>query len=929
MKCFLTVLALVGVSTATVLGADTWVDEFEQFSLERWTPQTSGLRLVNAQPPDGVEAKNGVLTILEPQRGVRLTSRDRFLYGTLEARVRITPKGLQYVGFMSRSPWGANTVMTMSMPTASGWEMILSRDKQGGHAGFGSRVQDGQWAVLKIDWRPDKLSLDVDGKRIGEITDKSRIPSTPLPLILDTYARNRLEVDYLRIRGTQIVKSTSAKLPAPPQGGSSVTLAGGHWAIDIDTATHIPKTLTQKFPSHQRWTPEGAAAVDVYVRSIDSSDVVRFSASDTVAAVGQPAPDRKSRSSMMRPVDESWRDRIAAQLTFDMVDTDLVITAEFQALQNLDKPVEIGLGIPFTPGQWERIAIPRLPWLALSPQQSAGVRLPFLARPDDATVTSDAGSWVHYPFGILQSATSSVFWGSMDLGKPAVLAPGNHGCGPAMTRAPKTWSKGERQRLSMRLRAFPRCTTEVVRWYLSNCVSSDPLTKALFPVRDWTPRTVPDGGVGMPDIRISRDNKKADPAYFDRVTDMLKKYRVTNLWFGTFHNINGAYPTSGQWTCPTGLDVSAPAFKAEVARLKQLGLRPCLYTFQFIVPELCRADSIPSRDWVLRDILGDLYKFDSYQAGEKRFGSEWFTKELADKIGSDVVTWANVDYGRKDVRDFYFNSITKLIDYYEPAGICFDYGWGVLACNATYSPANPQTSQPHARLRVQADIANWIRKHHPDMLVLINDSPGTPSQLFANCQLVENSDVMSDLDIAAGRALASAMCSMDYFTDHDERRWSRHAMTNLSRGCSIGLPFWIPMNGPDDYVNTWQALYDFSAQTTSLPIIPNSQAITGNAGSSITGTVWAGPHKIMAAAMDQRKSLGERQTTLTLQLPKPAPQGHHWRVTRLSNRVQPIKTHGWIVNKRDARQFVLQGPLGPGEMILLEHTESPMLKQAP
>ena len=137
------------------------------------------------------------------------------------------------------------------------------------------------------------------------------------------------------------------------------------------------------------------------------------------------------------------------------------------------------------------------------------------------------------------------------------------------------------------------------------------------------------------------------------------------------------------------------------------------------------------------------------------------------------------------------------------------------------------------------------------------------------------------------------------------------------------------MNGPDDYVNTWQTLYDFSGKTTSLPIVPDSQAITGNTGSKVTGTVWAGEHKTMAAAMDHRKSLGERPTTLTLRLPKAAPQGHHWRVTRLSNRVQPIKAHGWSVKKRDASRLVLQGPLGPGEMVLLEHTESPLPKPAP
>ena len=904
----------------TIQGAEKWADEFNEFSLERWTPQTNGLQFVDAPPPDGVRTKSGVVTILDQLRGARLTSRNRFLYGTLEARVRISQKGLQYVGFMSRSPWAANTVMCMSIPNGHGWEMVMSRDRKGGHAGFGKSIEAGKWAILKIDWRPEQLTLDVDGKRIGKITDPTRIPSKPLPLILDTYARNSLELDYLRVTNTTIVKSAGVNVAPAPQPGPIAKIVTDHWAIAIDAKTRVPTKLTQLHPKRLTWTPTGSAAVDLYVRGFESAEPIRFSLAKDVAPFRPFEESRKSPSALMQPHSDPWKGKIAAELIFDSSDAeDLIITAEFKALQKLDKPVEIGLGIPFSPDQWERIAMPRLPWFQLSPRQSSSVRLPFLADPNDATVTSDAGSWVHYPFGILQNSNSSVFWGSMDIGKRVVLAPGNHGCGPALTLAPKTWKQGETKRLSIRLRAFPRSTTEVMRWYLSNCVSSDPLTKDLFPVRDWTPRTLRHGGVGMPDIRISRVNKKADPAYFDRVTDMLKKYHVSNLWFGTFHNINGSYPTDGQWICPTALDVSATDLKAELARMKELGLRPCLYTFQFITPELLRSDTIPSRDWVLHDILGDLFKFDTFRAGEKRYGAEWFTKDLAKKIGSDTVTWANVDFGRQEVRDFFFKSITKAIEFYEPSGICFDYGWGVLSANATYSPANPKTSQPHGRLRLQADVYHWIQKNHLEMIVLINDVPGSPSQLFANCQLVENSEVMSDLDIEAGRALSSAMSSMDYYTDHDELRWARQAMSNLSRGCSIGMPFWIPINGPDDYVNTWQSLYDFSAQTTALPIVPNSRSVSSDQGSLIKGTVWANKQKQLVAAMDHRTNGKERLTTLTVDMQTLSPKNRNWRITRLSNRVQPIKVHGWKTNAtNDGSKLKLNGPLRPGEIILIE-----------
>ena len=53
-------LLTLSITTST-LAAEKWADEFDDFSLDRWTPQTSGLQLVNMPPPDGVTARNGVL----------------------------------------------------------------------------------------------------------------------------------------------------------------------------------------------------------------------------------------------------------------------------------------------------------------------------------------------------------------------------------------------------------------------------------------------------------------------------------------------------------------------------------------------------------------------------------------------------------------------------------------------------------------------------------------------------------------------------------------------------------------------------------------------------------------------------------------------------------------------------------------------------
>jgi len=49
------------------------------------------------------------------------------------------------------------------------------------------------------------------------------------------------------------------------------------------------------------------------------------------------------------------------------------------------------------------------------------------------------------------------------------------------------------------------------------------------------------------------------------------------------------------------------------------------------------------------------------------------------------------------------------------------------------------------------------------MTIIVNETGGSPSQLLANCLLLENTDTMSDIDFLAGKALGSAMSSMDGF----------------------------------------------------------------------------------------------------------------------------------------------------------------------
>ncbi len=903
-----------GVVLLTVLVSAPWEDQFQRLDQEKWTTQHGGLRLADEPPPVGAKIRDGILVLDDSLRGERLTSRRVFLYGTLEARVRIRPRGMQYLGFMSRAPWGSDAVMCMSSPGGSGWDFLLTRDKKGGHTGGGISVPDNEWRVLKIVWQEDRVAFYSSGELKQEITDRLRVPRRPLPIILDVLPNNPMEIDWIRVSGTQALGAVEASSPAPPPGDGSVTLASPQWQVTVDPSSGIVRSVEHRKPAPLRWTPKGAAGMDLYLRDWDGGRPARF------RGRGCRFHGNASFEATMAPADGEHRDAVEARVELRLEADQLSFTARLTATRAIAHPVEIGLGLPFEPRSWRRQVFPRLPWLALDPRQESPVRLPFLADPNDATLPTNTGNWIYYPFGLLEREDRTILWGGMDLAKRSVLSPGNYGSAPAVTLAPKQWPRGKTMELSLAMRGFTEGTTEILRWYLSNCRSSDPLTADLFPVRDWTPRVFPQGGgLGMPDIRITRINPKSDPKLMDRAARHFGDLSLENLWLGTWHAMDGSYPVSGEWLTPLGLPVKAEAWKQEIARLKRLGLRPCLYTYQFIIPEVCSERARPSRSWVAHGADGSLSAFDRYTVGEARSAAEWFTPELAKKVGTKTLTWAFADYGRKEFREWLVAQLKAAIDYYEPSGVCFDYGWAVLDPNSVYSPANPDTNQAHGRLRVQVDIWRWLRKAHPEMLVIVNDAPGSPSQLVANCMLVENSDVMSDLDFAAGKALASAMSSMDYFADHDRRRWTRLMMRDLARGCSLGSPFWILVNGHDDYILGWKEFHAFSSRATRLPILPSGNPLASASDAhEIASTVWTDGTELLAAAFDARAAGPVKARVLRLKLPGSLPPNVKWGLTRLDDSNSALASSGWEAAAGDGRTLTLSGPLGPGELILVQ-----------
>ena len=180
--------------------AGVWEDRFDTFEPENWTAQTGGLRLWQEPPPAGAVVRDGVLLLKEPLSGVRLTSRQRFLYGTLEARVRIRPTGSQYFGFMSRT-LGQQQLEPdertgrLADDARPGQQERIRRHRVPGPAG---RVVHRQDRVAA-----ERVTVYLDDRLQGELTDAARIPQAPMPIILDVGQPNvAMEFDWIRVTGS-------------------------------------------------------------------------------------------------------------------------------------------------------------------------------------------------------------------------------------------------------------------------------------------------------------------------------------------------------------------------------------------------------------------------------------------------------------------------------------------------------------------------------------------------------------------------------------------------------------------------------------------------------------------------------------------------------------------------------------------------------
>lgn len=441
----------------------------------------------------------------------------------------------------------------------------------------------------------------------------------------------------------------------------------------------------------------------------------------------------------------------------------LLLSTKITALKTLNTPYELLLSSPFEPKNWERQFYPRLPYLILPSHAPATIR--FLAEKNDWTKLEELGVYF-YPFGILENRFHFLLWGSLDIGRYALLTPNlvpNHI--PAFCLRPLKIEEGKLFGFELFIKSFPKSKfpryRDVLRWYIENWKDSDPLTgtilgkaKDILESKRKNHRPLPWGNLaGFPGGEPIADEEGNFNEWGRYLSEGWKRQKIGNCWYYAWHRWDETYPTEGEWIGETGFKNSGEKIKAYIKALLSAGIHPFLYFRQLLAREGLKENAPPCREWVGIN-----------EKGETPWGYEWTpSPENAKLIGFEKVHCIPGDFGNDSYRLWYLENLKRCVDFYKPAGIAFDMGWA-YPNSAVFSRANPDTSNPHAVVRLQADVWNWLRKKHPDMRIITNEAPGVPSQLFADGILIEGGFAAgkTELDYEAAKAIPTTVISYEY-----------------------------------------------------------------------------------------------------------------------------------------------------------------------
>jgi hypothetical protein len=538
------------------------------------------------------------------------------------------------------------------------------------------------------------------------------------------------------------------------------------------------------------------------------------------------------------PADLALKDLADAEITYTLYETRFDIKVTLRYLTTDPSVFELGVSHPLIPENWmKQLYCGHGDLVDLPPDKKVTAYYGFSYQ--DVTsgdndngktggldrLPDGQGPYLHYPFGILENKDIYFLWGYRDIGSYTMIGtnyptPQSKGGVPGFFVRPKGINRGESYSFDYSLKVFPKAEnnlTDILRWYLSNIYSTNPLTKDII-FKPHVPSTLPEGNVCIaydsfhlpvyqPDLVAAQDNAALNLAFNNHA-----------CYWG-WYKWDETAPTSGEWKAVWNdpkIMLTADKVKQEIRRMQSLGLRPYLYFREMYHPEK-RWDEPPYSNWMRMD-----------------------------KHGKPMIGWNYVigDFDNEYFRTWFINQVKNAVDFYDPDGISWDIGWhyGVV------------WGYNHGILRMQHDIYKWMKEKHPEKRIIQNEAIYSPSLLFADAAMYEGGKAGKDDGriVDLGKAFNTVLVNLTY-VDFFKNIWHttdeehiQSVMRGLGYGATWGGSLVEYFEHPEHanrrglYLNALATLAEFSAKANNIPMVSNShvlKVIPGNP--KVKGSVWA------------------------------------------------------------------------------------------
>lgn len=523
----------------------------------------------------------------------------------------------------------------------------------------------------------------------------------------------------------------------------------------------------------------------------------------------------------------------------------VTVIAKFIARRALNKPSRLELRSRFDRESWPYIIHYTSPKRRLPSHRSHllwyGEDENDLSR--SCGITGWKGGVPILPFIALERGDRYVVCGPLDLNSSMTLSSNESGSyAPAVQLNPKTCKPGQVFELSLTFGNVVRRGkgykdyADVIDWYMSHCYSTHRLTRDLFAWPRPPRHPATEGNMWSYSGRMQNFSQASLEEWVESRERELENTFTKYLWLYGWHSVDETYPIQGDYLLTRSYrDWSAQKTLKEIRRLQKKGYKVCMYFRQFAISELVREDRPPYPSWVARDHKGEVITYDN--------ASFPVPPERQEAVGSDKVSWVHLNFAIDECRRWYTQQVKNVIDHYQPDGISWDMGWG-------------GGDVGHATFRIQADVTRWLKEKYPHMTIIQNGD-GTPSQLYADLILVENTQVGSGnpeaktpLDYVASNAFGQSAAGVDKqyligFVSKKLKCDPRKLHIELSlRALGLGTTIGYPV----DYPELKEALR-FSAKLMNVPY--RMFGIDAKPFShKIDASLWAGSGKCMVAVFN-------------------------------------------------------------------------------